>query len=122
METDLSTNALKSVGALLLVLGLIVCLFYVLKKTRLGRSAQGPARLRLLNTLSVAPKRSVALVEVRDQWLVVGVGAESVTLLCRMERPEGGQEGPARGFSTGTDFKSVLEDSKSTAAPDHEQG
>jgi flagellar biosynthetic protein FliO len=89
LGADLAANAIKTAGSLLLVLGLIICLFYFLKKMRFGSSSTpGAARLRLISSLSVAPKRSVALLELRDQWLVVGIGTESVTLLSQMNRPD----------------------------------
>lgn len=89
MGADVATSALKTAGALLLVLGLIVCLVYVIKRMRFGgASAAGSPRMRLLGMLNLAPKRSVALVEIRDQWLVLGLGTESVTLLSSMTRPE----------------------------------
>ena len=89
MDADVAAGAVKTAGSLFLVLGLIVCLFYVLKRMRFGgASTGGAARMRLLGMLNLAPKRSVALVEIRDQWLVLGLGTESVTLLSSMTRPE----------------------------------
>ncbi|MFO7783475.1 MAG: flagellar biosynthetic protein FliO [Desulfatiglandales bacterium] len=89
METDLAANALKTAGSLLLILGLIICLFYVLKRVRFGSAAApGLSRMRVLTTLSLAPKRSIAIVEVLNEWLVVGVGTDSITLLTRIDRPE----------------------------------
>lgn len=99
MEADLAASAVKTAGALILILGVIVCLFYLLKRARIGGgSAAGMSRMRILSSLSIAPKRSIALVEIRDEWLVVGVGTDSVTLLTRMDRPE---EQPAPAETTG---------------------
>ena len=96
-------------GSLLVVLGLIVCLFYVLKKIRFGpTAAAGLARMRLLSTLSLAPKRTVALVEVRDQWLVVGVGTNAVTLLTSMPRPEDTDRPDTARSDRKTSFRSLL--------------
>lgn len=89
MEGDLAASAVKTAGALILILGVIVCLYCLLKKFRFGpTSSMGLSRMRVLNTMNLAPKRSIALVEIRDEWLVVGVGTDAVTLLTRMKRPE----------------------------------
>ena len=44
--------------------------------------------IKSLATLSLAPKRSLALVEVCDQWLLVGVGTENVSLISKFEKPD----------------------------------
>ncbi len=88
MTGELETAALRTIASLGLVVGLIVCLFYVLRRWRFG--ALGPnnqATMRLVGTLSLAPRRSLALVEIDDQWLVVGVGADRVTFITKLERP-----------------------------------
>ena len=43
--------------------------------------------MRILGMLQLAPKRAIALVEVCDQWLIVGVGTENVTLISKIEPP-----------------------------------
>ncbi|MCF8061230.1 MAG: flagellar biosynthetic protein FliO [Deltaproteobacteria bacterium] len=109
MEADLAANAVKTAGALILILGVIVCLFYVLKKARFGpASAAGMSRMRILSSLSIAPKRSIALVEIRDEWLVVGVGTDSVTLLTRMNRPEEPAAAEATGTPAAQSFRTLL--------------
>ncbi len=105
MTGDLAASAVKTVGALLVVLGIIICLFYLIKRFRLGAAGGRAPDMRLLGTLSLGPKRAVALVEVLDRWLVVGVGADTVTLLTSMERPEGA---PPRTEGGGADFRSIL--------------
>jgi len=84
---------LRMFGSLMVVLGLIMLLFYLARRLRLktfSRSSRIP-QMRLLGTLSLAPKRALALVEFSDQWLIVGVGAESVSLLLKMERITGAE-------------------------------
>ena len=43
--------------------------------------------MRILGTLNLAPKRAVALIEVCDQWLLVGIGTENVTLISKLDQP-----------------------------------
>ncbi len=120
METDLTLSALKTAGSLLIILGLIACLFYSLKRLRFG-SAAGPglSRMRVLTTLSLAPKRSIAIVEVLDEWLVVGVGTDSVTLLTRIDRPEGlGAAETAVNNKTEGGFRSLLRSKIGSSQPE----
>jgi flagellar protein FliO/FliZ len=79
---------LKMIGSLMVVLGLILGLFYALRRLRFRPFQGGPSRqMRLISTLNLAPKRALSLVELNDQWLIIGVGAESVRLITRMDRP-----------------------------------
>jgi flagellar biogenesis protein FliO len=61
--------------------------------------------MQLVETLAIAPRRWVALVEIRDQWLVLGVGQEDVRLLSQLPRPVEGEtmeriHGPHEGFQS----------------------
>lgn len=88
MTGELQTVAIRTVASLGLVVGLIVCLFYVLRRWRFGAlNPNKQASIRLVGTLSLAPRRSLALVEIDNQWLVVGVGADQVTFIAKLERP-----------------------------------
>jgi flagellar biosynthetic protein FliO len=113
LETDLTANALKTVGALLIILGLIICLFYILKRIRFGPASPASlSRMRVLTTLSLAPKRSIAVVELMDELLVVGVGTDSVTLLTRMDRPADLYPAEAGGDPAARSFRSLLRERK----------
>ncbi len=43
--------------------------------------------MRILGTLNLAPKRAVALVEICDQWLIIGIGTENVSFISKLDRP-----------------------------------
>jgi flagellar protein FliO/FliZ len=106
---DMGTASLKTLASLLLVIGLILCAFYVLKRSRLAPFAMHRnANMRVVGTLSLAPKRSVALVEVYDQWLVLGVGTENVTLLSKMDRGEEGGLANSLPSADSSPFQSLL--------------
>jgi len=86
---ELGNITLKMVGSLVFIIGLILLFVYLLKRFRLGPlSLNRSPVFRLLGSLNLAPKRSIALVEIHNQWLVLGVGTERVTLLSKMDRPE----------------------------------
>lgn len=101
---------MRMFGSLMVVLGLIMLLFYLAKRLRLktfSRSSPIP-EMRLLGTLSLAPKRALALVEFSGQWLIVGVGAESVSLLLKMERVPGAEPEPGMEMREEKGFRDFL--------------
>jgi flagellar biosynthetic protein FliO len=109
MIGDFGAASIKMVGSLILILGLIICLFYFLKKFRpnvfpLGKDPM----MRLVGTLNLAPKRSLALVEICGQWLVVGIGTESVALVSKVDRPEATGEPYENPGSKGKGFHSIF--------------
>jgi flagellar biosynthetic protein FliO len=120
LNADFAEASMKMLGSLTLILGLILCLFYVLKRLRAGSvAADRHARIRLLGTLNLAPKRAVALIEVCEQWLLVGIGTESVTLISRVERPAGSDTPDASTTGKGKSFLSLLQ-KKSSALDEKE--
>ena len=88
MVSEFGAESARMIGSLILIIGIIVGAYLFMKRFRIGGVAGGGGpSMRILGTLSLAPKRAVALVEVGDQWLVLGVGTENVSLLSKMERP-----------------------------------
>ena len=110
MTADFTVASLKMAGSLIFILGLILGLFYLLKRLRVNPLAgSGIPEMRILGTLSLAPKRAVALIEICDQWLIVGIGTENVTLISKIDRPPEGR-GPDVGIQTDTGiFQSLLQ-------------
>lgn len=102
MPADFNIISMKMAISLIVILVLLVSLFFFVKRFRLGPLSHGKVPvMRLLGTLNLAPKRAIALVEVCDQWLVVGIGTENVTLISRLDPPQEtaapGPGIPARG-------------------------
>ena len=87
METDFGSALLKMLGSLILILGMIFGLFYFFKKAKGGTFAFTKNPLRLVSLLNLGPRRSVALVEIDDQWLVLGVTSDQITLLDKRAKP-----------------------------------
>jgi flagellar biosynthetic protein FliO len=88
MVSEFGAESARMIGSLILIIGIIVGAYLFMKRFRIGGVAGGGGpSMRILGTLNLAPKRAVALVEVGDQWLVLGVGTENVSLLSKMERP-----------------------------------
>ena len=88
MASEFDMNSIKMLTSLIIILGAIVLLFFLLRRLRLSPLMNGRSPvMRILGTLNLAPKRAVALVEICDQWLVVGIGTENVTLISKIDRP-----------------------------------
>jgi len=87
-------SILQMLGALALVLGLLLLSLHGLKRWR-ARMGGGPAgsQIQVLDVRTLAPKSAVALVEVAGQWLLLGIGANSVDLLTRVEPQQTGSAG-----------------------------
>ena len=93
-----------------IILGLIICLFYLLKRLRLSTlSGNIIPHMRIVGTLSLAPRRRITLVEICDQWLLLGIGSESVTLVSKLDRPTETPHPCSEKERTGGGFHALLQ-------------
>ncbi|RLB42916.1 MAG: flagellar biosynthetic protein FliO [Deltaproteobacteria bacterium] len=113
--SDMTMATIKMLASLLLIIGLIIVVFYILKRFRgLPKLKQEGPSMRIAGSLAIAPKRSVTVVEVDDKWLVLGVGTESINLLYMTDsksevvHERAGQEGPAGAFQKILNKKKML--------------
>jgi flagellar biosynthetic protein FliO len=80
-------SLLTTVFSLILVLGLLVGLAWLLK--RFGpRSITGGANVKLVGALSVGARERILVVEVGEQWIVVGASPGRMNALATMPRQE----------------------------------
>jgi flagellar protein FliO/FliZ len=91
-------SLLQVVLALLLVLGAIVALAWLLRRIGPGRATAG-GLLKVVGGVMIGPKERLVVVEVGQTWLIVGVGAASVSLVHSMPRPEGAEAATEQPFS-----------------------
>lgn len=83
-----AAGLLQTIFALLLVLGLLIGLAWVLK--RYGpKTGGGTANLRVVGALNLGGRERIMVVEVGDQWIVVGAAPGRVNALHTMPRQEG---------------------------------
>ena len=87
---EILPSSLKMLTMLALVLGLMFVLFYgfkkfVLKGTPFGRYDRW---VRVLGTSFLGPKKSIALVEVAGEVLVLGIANDHISLLSRIDDAE----------------------------------
>lgn len=86
----LFSSSLRAVTALLIVLSLMLITFYFAKKYLLkeGSLLGMDKQIKILSTSYIAPKKSIDLVEIGGEVLVLGVTANNITLLTKIENKE----------------------------------
>ena len=83
-------SLLQTIFALCLVLGLLALLAWALK--RYGpKAAGGSAHIRMVGGLNLGGRERIIVVEVGDQWIVVGASPGRVNALATMPRQGEGQ-------------------------------
>ena len=86
-------SLIQTIFALCLVLALLAALAWCMK--RYGPKAQaGAARVKLVGALSLGGRERIMVVEVGDQWIVVGASPGRVNALATMPRQPGIAETP----------------------------
>ena len=80
-------SLLQVIFGLLVVLGLLAGALWVLKRVGGGRLAGGSV-VKIVGGVSVGNRERVMVVEVADQWIVIGVAPGQVSKLADMPRQE----------------------------------
>jgi len=105
-----AAGLLQTIFALLLVLGLLIGLAWLLK--RYGpKPGGGLANLRVVGALNLGGRERIMVVEVGDQWIVVGAAPGRVNALHTMPRQDvdlGAGTGAAQGSIPATRFADWL--------------
>lgn len=86
----LFSSSLKVVTALMIVLSLMLVTYYFVKKYLLkdGSLLGMDKQIKILSTSYIGPKKSINLVEVAGEILVLGVTATNINLLTKIENEE----------------------------------
>lgn len=105
VPTTSSSSLLQVLVGLVVVLGLMAAAAWTLKRFGAAKSAGGTT-VRIVGGVSVGNRERVLVVEVADQWIVVGVAPGRVNALATMARGEAVPAGtvnpdanPAKNFS-----------------------
>lgn len=94
--TSSAGSLLQVVFGLLVVLGLLAAALWFLKRMGGGRFAPGSV-VKIIGGVSVGNRERVMVVEVADQWIVIGVAPGRVSTLASMPR----QDTPAAQAAAG---------------------
>ena len=99
--TASSGSLLQTIFALMFVLALLIGLAWAMK--RYGPKALGGnSKMRVVSSLNLGGRERIVLIEVADQWIVVGASPGRINALATLPRQEGdlpqlsnAQHGPA---------------------------
>jgi flagellar protein FliO/FliZ len=82
------SSSMSMLFGLSLVLGLIVCVAWLLKRSGLAPAMPASAAAKVVGGVSVGSRERIVVVEVGDQWIVVGVAPGRVNALTTMPKRE----------------------------------
>jgi flagellar protein FliO/FliZ len=78
-------SAFSSVVSLVIVLGLIIALAWLLKRSKIGLSHHSVV-IKTLGGISIGPREKLLVVEIADQWYVLGVSSHSINLITQLPK------------------------------------
>lgn len=77
--------SLKLIGALTVVLGIVLLLYYCSRKGFSFLPNPKTGAIKLIEARHLMPKKSIYLVEVRGKELLLGVGVDRIELLSQLD-------------------------------------
>ena len=80
---------LQVMVGLLLVLGVLVAVAWSMKKMGAGKHAGAAGAIKIVGGIGVGNRERILVVEVADQWIVVGVTATAISALSTMPKQSG---------------------------------
>jgi len=86
-EGDFYTAMVKMLAGLALVLGIMVGAYWLVRRLAPRAAVLGGGQMRLLARLGLGPRKFLAMVEVADRVLVLGVTTDSIRLVCELDQP-----------------------------------
>ena len=90
MTSPLMADGLKMIAVLaFIVVGLVFLNYYVRRQFQVGGGGRVGRRISVLENNPLGVKKSIALVQVPGAVLVLGVTAERISLLERIDDPDG---------------------------------
>ncbi len=99
---SMGSELLRTAWALLVVIGLILCIYGLLRK-RFGLGALQQGNIKVVEIKHIMPKSSIALVEVNNRRLLIGVTSGGINLLADFI-----DEKEITTEKTSLDFKTIL--------------
>ncbi len=102
-----SGSVVQVIGSLLLVLLAIVAVAWLLKRMNLAQQGTGNL-LKVIGSVAVGQRERVVLVEVKDTWLLVGVGPGQIRTLHTMAKAEDWQPDSTHTATSDNKFARLL--------------
>ncbi|HFQ80959.1 MAG TPA: flagellar biosynthetic protein FliO [Desulfobacterales bacterium] len=107
---NLMAAVARMAGALALVVGLLLLLIYILKKSGLAQGVKGGGtRIKIIETRMVAPKKYIAIADVAGKYMALGITEHNINLLTRLKAEDlDGDNSSAEGVGGGASFSAAL--------------
>jgi len=88
MSSELVPLLLRVGGVLILICGLILGLISLVRRLRPGLIPfSRTLEMRLVGMMKLGTRHTIAVVEIQDQWLIIGISPENISLLHTMKKP-----------------------------------
>lgn len=98
---DLAGTLAQTVGSLILVIGVILILYWLAGKFMKMPQGRGASRyIRVIETRPLAPKKSLMLVEVSGEYLLLSSSGEGLSFIKQIEMLEEIEVVDERGYAT----------------------
>jgi len=97
---ELAGSLAQMVGSLLLVIGIILILYYLAGRFLKVQQGGGFRYIRVVETRHLAPKKSLMLVEVGGEYLLLSSSGEGVNFIKQVEMLEEIEVVDERGYAT----------------------
>ena len=79
-------DMIRATASLVLILGLVLALAWVLKRTY-GKKLLNGSVARVLGGVNVGSRERIVVIEVAGRWLVVGVSSGRMTAIANLDPP-----------------------------------
>ncbi|MET3106541.1 flagellar protein FliO/FliZ [Oxalobacteraceae bacterium GrIS 2.11] len=86
-DNPTSGGLLHIILSLLLVVGLLVGASYLFKKFGINR-VHGPFPVKVIGATSIGNNQRLVVIEVGDEWILLGVTPQNITTITKMPRQE----------------------------------
>ncbi len=86
-QPSVALDLFKVLGGLIVVLGLMAGSAWLLKRAGLGKAPAGSS-IKIVGGVSVGNRERVLVLEIADQWVVVGVAPGRVNAIATLPRQE----------------------------------
>jgi len=97
--TEAAMPVVSTLVSLVVVLAAIGVVAFLAKRFSPGNASQ-PRLMRVVNQLPLGPREKISIVELDDQWFVLGVTSQQITVLSQMPRKESAAAPSAINFAT----------------------
>ncbi len=102
-----SGSIFQALFSLLLVLIVIVSVVWLLKRMNIAQNGAGDL-VKVIGSVAIGQRERAVLIEVKNTWLLVGVGPGQIRTLHSQDKPEGLPTENLQGNLTNNKFANML--------------